>query len=256
MQILNRQYAGLRRNLIAAWLPGDGPHGQAIRNRIRSGGTGNFAANVDWSRIDGVQTVETFANSSSYVETENIALANQLDHNSCFSLCLWFLPNSFSSFRNLVIKRKTSSPTAINMFFNGSTIILSQYDGSKDRNVRKSGFAIGNWYFVTMTSQNGTLRGYSDGVLFGTSTLSLSPVANDEPITFGRDPILGRYMAANFGECLLYNRTLSDTEIRKLYQLGQDKLFATQRKDVVVIPPSFRAAWVRPQNQIIGGGFS
>jgi hypothetical protein len=256
MQILNRQHAGLRRNLIAAWLPEDGPNGQAIRNRIRSGGTGNFASDVDWSRIDGVQTVETFANSSSYVETENIALANRIDHNSCFSVCLWFRPNSLSSFRNLIIKRKTSSPTAFNVFFNGSTIFASQYDGSNDRNVSKSGFAIGNWYFVTMTSQNGTLRGYSDGELFGTSTRSLAPVANDEPITFGRDPLLGRYIAANFGECLLYNRTLSDTEIAKLYRLGQNKLFATQRRYAVVIPPSFRAAWVRPKNQIIGGGFS
>jgi hypothetical protein len=85
----------------------------------------------------------------------------------------------------------------------------------------------GNWHYVVMTRDNkGTLRGYIDGKLVVESD-SIKPGVNQADVSIGAGGGGTRYwMIGSIDECAIFNRALSEDEIKGLMNKGMQKFLA------------------------------
>jgi len=81
----------------------------------------------------------------------------------------------------------------------------------------------GKWHFVAVTFDAGIVKFYGDGQLLRTDTISKTKIADtDLKLFIGK--FVSKYTPAIIDEVRIYNRSLSDEEIKYLYELGKSKL--------------------------------
>ena len=123
-----------------------------------------------------------------------------------------------------------------------------------------------DWHHIVVT-RNGTTGNWTimfaiDGVT-STHTTTVNPVA----ASISGMLAIGRYGSftggfnfnGQIGEVAIYQRALSEAEIRDLCRqgngaIGRQLTGQTRRRVYGFVPAGFKAYWARRQNQIIGGG--
>jgi uncharacterized repeat protein (TIGR02543 family) len=97
-----------------------------------------------------------------------------------------------------------------------------------------NGVAKNNWFHVTQTrSNNGEHRIYVNAILEESGTWNDSPVQNNEDLIIGRvfnSATTQEYYQGFLDDIRLYNRALSESEIKQLYGLGSNEVTLTVTK--------------------------
>jgi len=122
----------------------------------------------------------------------------------------------FNSSLVLVIEQNNFYPIQFNTKKEG--FCNSPYDWDWNTTVNSNtNFILNQWNHVAVTFNNSVQRMYLNGILVGIGTKVPSPVCQGEPIRLGvwwsGDPL---YFTGNMDEVRIYNRVLSQKEIRKL----------------------------------------
>lgn len=80
----------------------------------------------------------------------------------------------------------------------------------------------GQWYFVAATYEaNKAIRIYVNGVLENTVAISVTRLANGNPVTIGESYVWrGRYLNGLVDEVELFGRALTAAEIQGIYDAG------------------------------------
>jgi len=79
------------------------------------------------------------------------------------------------------------------------------------------------WYMITSTLKDDTVRSYVNGVFIGEGTLTGPITADNRPLEIGRDvPGVTEIFHGKIDDVRIYNRALTDTEIQELFVITTD----------------------------------
>lgn len=154
----------------------------------------------------------SFNGDGDYIDLPNIAIG------SSWSIFAWYYANSFSSYTHIFTAdvqgdfacKIGTDDTGKNPYFHSSQT------GSKG-----SDFTLlsGKWYHLGFTYSNNNLSIYIDGILDISHNISFSGVTSD----FHIGKYSSEYSNGIQDETRLYNRALTEQEIKILYRQGLDK---------------------------------
>lgn len=137
-----------------------------------------------------------------------------------FSISLWVYYNTSSSTAFILSKRSAANnryelaiSTSAQIFFslgNGTT--------SSDTTSPTNALSRNAWHMITATFGNNQTNLYLDGGLVGTNTFNATVASGNTQLYIGsRAGIAGTFFNGSIDEVILYNRTLSNTEIQNLF---------------------------------------
>jgi len=145
---------------------------------------------------------------------------------SDITLSMWINPNDLSGHSSNVGLASLSSTTQARIILTDDESPNTQVrwrhaDGSYGTYALTSAMTSGNWHFITMVydSLAGTLNGYLDGVLFINNT-SVDLYSNFNTINIGTASAYDS-MDGSISNVKIYNRALSDDEVKMLYDMGR-----------------------------------
>lgn len=199
-------------------------------------GPGKFGNGL---RLDGTDDYVQVANSSSIGITGDITIS------------AWIKRNVFNDYGGIMSKSDGSSRWDFEFFMCGDSQCggsntLGFYTDSPGGNTFSSGqITDSNWHHVVVTRNTSTLTFYIDGVSAGTGTVSGAFNNNNDPIRIGTDGPAWNPIAefnGSMDEVRLYNRGLSVSEVKKLYETG-----------LVKIKNSVGATKINASQNVIGG---
>jgi hypothetical protein len=170
----------------------------------------------------------TFANSSlagkfgqalSFSGTKYVSLPNSSAFNltSAYTISAWVYPRSFSNYQNVIYKDGgggASGQYGIIVFADGHWEAEGLISGSPG-GVTGGTLSLNKWQHVTVTLTGSTLKTYLNGTLVSTNN-SASNNSNGTAATIGSDIVHNRPFDGNIDDVRIYNRALSDAEIRVL----------------------------------------
>ena len=81
----------------------------------------------------------------------------------------------------------------------------------------------GEWHYVVGVRDGSNLHMYVDGVLENTGSISDSDYSNNSPITIGAYNSGDYYFSGSIDDVRIYNRALSEGEVKALYDLEKPK---------------------------------
>jgi len=95
------------------------------------------------------------------------------------------------------------------------------YDGDEWEAATASGIALGQWYFVTATANSTTVTFYINGVQAGSNVGIHTLGSTNNNVQIGKyDSSLWEFNGT-IDEVKMYNRALSQSEIKQLYNMGR-----------------------------------
>ena len=130
----------------------------------------------------------------------------------------WFNSGSVGYFPILEKSDESSIGGLMNLHINTSTGIQSIYRGNIAYNNYK--IPLNQWVYVSFVCKNNTAYFYIDGNLIGKKQMNGNySYKKNSPLIIGKDiPGLVEYANGKIDEIRIYNRALSDSEIKFLYQ--------------------------------------
>jgi hypothetical protein len=123
---------------------------------------------------------------------------------------------SFSNYQNVIYKDGgggASGQYGIIVFADGHWEAEGLMIGFPRRRDRRNAASLNKWQHVTVTLTGSTLKTYLNGTLVSTNN-SASNNSNGTAATIGSDIVHGRPFDGNIDDVRIYNRALSDAEIR------------------------------------------
>ncbi|MCF7795890.1 LamG domain-containing protein, partial [Patescibacteria group bacterium] len=159
-----------------------------------------------------------------------IAIGNITPSTSDITLSMWINPNDLSGHSANVGLVSLSSTTQARIILTDDASPNTQVrwrhaDGSYGTYTLTSVMTSGNWNFITMVydSVAETLNGYLDGIKFIDNT-SVDLYSNFNTINIGTASAYDN-MDGQISNVKLYNRALSDDEVKMLYDMGREICF-------------------------------
>ena len=98
----------------------------------------------------------------------------------------------------------------------GKPVIVIGDGTNYDRCDGTSDIRDGKWHFIVGTVDGRNLKIYVDGILENTTTQKITPFDYDGPAMIGR--AYNRYFNGLITHVSIYNRALSESEIKKIYE--------------------------------------
>ncbi len=249
---------GLREGLVGAWCPSLGPTAGTLLDRSGRNNHGTLVSmdqSTDWVQSGGAGALD-FDGTNDYVLIPLRSWYDQLTGNKTVSA--WVKTSSpGGSFRTVISRDKTFSITLQNSVFG----IYSWADVA----FRSSGVNVadGRWHHLLVRVNAGVAAGsqcYVDGVAAGAAFLystQAGNATNDISICTAlsaTNAVFPEYVNCQADDLAVWNRPLTDSEIRQLYQRGRGGwLREPRRRELFFVPPTFRAAWIQ-RAKLIGGG--
>ena len=138
--------------------------------------------------------------------------------NAWININKWFNSGSVGYFPILEKSDESSIGGLMNLHINTSTGIQSIYRGNIAYNNYK--IPLNQWVYVSFVCKNNTAYFYIDGNLIGKKQMNGNySYKKNSPLIIGKDiPGLVEYANGKIDEIRIYNRALSDSEIKFLYQ--------------------------------------
>ena len=81
-----------------------------------------------------------------------------------------------------------------------------------------STFPVNTWFFVGVTKNGSATRNYINGELHSTGSVSNPKTAGSSPIKILEHTLVQRANLASLSNLYVFNRVISDDEVRDLYQ--------------------------------------
>ena len=242
--------------VVGAWAPCLGPTGSRLHDMSRRANWGtltNMDNATDWVVRDGQYALD-FDGSNDVVRntTPNITLTTQATF-SC-----WMRFTGSGGFRSAfgLYASATGNYMVLTTLNNVPYTELRTSTGAIGLGIGGTGFDTRNqWLHLVTFYTNSLAQMYVNGTLFAQDTTSRG--------TFGAITIIDVGDGGNFSlpflgtvdDCVIWNRALSQNEIRQLYQLGRGGMYQRRRRRrLYAAQAGFQAAWALRRSQIIGGG--
>lgn len=250
--------------VVGAWAPCLGPTGSRLHDMSRKNNWGEvqFATLAsDWQVSDG-QYALNFDGTDNNVRIDRNVLENPAQ-----TVTAWIRGATFPGAYNTVIcKAEAATRYWIMLVKSNGKMAYYVYASNVVSADGTGAFTLstGRWYFVAMSySASAGLAGYVDGVLDATAAANGAPTTGSTFANIGShyqaflDGSSGRFFNGLIDDVKIYNRVLTQHEIRQVYQLGRGGMYQRRRhpsRRYRPEPPIFQAALARRQSQIIGGG--
>jgi trimeric autotransporter adhesin len=149
-----------------------------------------------------------------YVNVPNTAA---LDLTSGITLEAWAKPSSVSD--RLVVSKRDATGYAWEMGFATSGAAIGRINSNTNEARTATIYTTGNWYLLTMTYDQSTIRLYVNGVQQATFAYTGAITTPNIPVMIGRRGTTGSesWFSGTIDEVAIYNRALSATEVQAHY---------------------------------------
>lgn len=241
------RYANLREGLVGAWCPsirGSGFLLPDLSGRGNNGTLTNMAAD-DWVSSQ-YGTAMDFDGSNDFVSLGN----NSVFQINTGTICAWIkTSNAGSSYRAILTKQ-----LAYGMYLQGNVFMIYDFGSSSDRSTGIN-LADNRWHYVATTFQSGVTNGtflYVDGISRLTTTMTISD--QQVQVLIGEGNTNSQHFAGQFDDLRIYNRVLSESEIRLLASRPGIGL-TTQRRPVYFLQSAGIAKPALFYNHYVNQGF-
>ena len=161
-----------------------------------------------------------------YVEIPDSA---SLDITDAITIAVWFKLKQLDENQRLVRKGigTPSSGYAVRVENTNKVRYFFYDEGGNLRSIfGTTTLAIDVWYFAVMTYDGTTLKGYLNGNLENSLDVTTTIKPNDYPLTIGSDSASTHVFNGTIDEVRIYNRALSEEEIRAHFKGAVIKLKA------------------------------
>lgn len=157
-------------------------------------------------------------------DSVSIADNNSLDLIGNFSISFWTYPTDLTKNQTFLAK---GSGTTTNYYIDfketdDNKIEFGFYNGAwRSVSVNGSSITANQWNLITVTrnASSNISRVYINGDDKGSLQLNYLPVANSNALKLGSFPGYNQNFTGLLDELIIYNKTLTDTEITNIYQL-------------------------------------
>jgi hypothetical protein len=144
-----------------------------------------------------------------------------------FSVVLWVFDRGFNGkWVRLVSKEKIAAPRQGWLIFRSAS--ANRYGLARWRDGIGNSVVIdytpNRWNFIAFTYNGSHMIGYLNGALISSSPSTLSLISTGTPLTIGKTSDGTDFFNGTIDEVRIYNRALSEEEIKFLYQEGLKKL--------------------------------
>lgn len=248
----------LRDGLIGSWCPSLGATAYTILDRSDRNNHGtltNMDAASDWVQSGGYGALDCDG-INDYILIPRRSWYDQLTGDK--TVQAWLRTSTpGSSFRTVISRDKTFAISLLNSVF-------ITYDWAA-ASVKSSGVNVadGAWKHLLVRVRAGVTNGsqlYINGVTAGAAFTYLTQTGNPTNdismmtgLSAANAPVT-EHVNGQTDDLAVWNRPLTDSEIRQLYQQGRGGWLRERRRRVFgYVPPTFRAAWIQ-RSKLIGGG--
>ena len=163
--------------------------------------------------------------------TDYIAVPNSTTLNpSTVTVSLWVKRNGYQSSVASYLRRNYNDSYAILGDIAADNVRFRIYNGSSYPESPNANLPLNTWTNIVGTYDLANIKIYKDGVFVGQTahTSAISYSSSNTTMTIGRDdPASGRFMNANYGSVLIYNRALSAAEILQNYEAQKSRFANT-----------------------------
>jgi len=152
-----------------------------------------------------------------YVE---VADSESLDITDEITIVVWAKPDGANEMGYLVAKGNPAADQRYNLYWYGTDDRLVFWESGSERTSDKVFVDDNVWVQATIVIDGTTLKFYRNGVSAGTKTLSNPLESNSDALRIGHrvgDPSDARCFKGIIDEVRIYNRALSENEIKMLY---------------------------------------
>ena len=163
--------------------------------------------------------------------TDYIAVANATSLNpATVTVSIWVKRNGYQSQTANYLRRNYNDAYGILGDIASDNVRFRIYNGSTYPESPNATLSLNEWTNIVGTYDLANIKIYRNGVFVGQTahTSAISYASVNTTMTIGRDdPVAGRYMNANYGSVLIYNRALSANEILQNYEAQKSKFTNT-----------------------------
>ena len=241
------------------WCPSLNPPGGTRLHDLsgrQNWGTLTSMANDDWVVSVGRGALD-FDGSNDGVLTNSAPAITT----NAVTVCTWLNPSRLT--RGDLVTRwvgGASSGDQFNLLY-GLTSGKPQFyvafgpSGGTNSGTGSATMAIGRWHFVTGIWTGSACEVYLDGVFQSRSTTAgtLRTTAGSQ-FSIGRNLSTDGYTQGQLDDIRIYDRALSASEVRQLYQLGRGNMPRIRQRRYTEEAAGFKAYWANRRSRIIGAG--
>jgi len=163
--------------------------------------------------------------------TDYVAVANATSLNpATVTVSIWVKRNGYQSQTANYLRRNYNDAYGILGDANADNVRFRIHNGSTYPESPNATLSLNEWTNIVGTYDLANIKIYRNGVFVGQTahTSAISYTSANTTLTIGRDdPVAGRYMNANYGSVLIYNKALSVSEISQNYEAQKSKFANT-----------------------------
>lgn len=208
------------RGLVSLWLMNEGV-GDKIFDLSDNGNIGTFTGTAPAWNAGQFGSVLDLPGTNEYADCGDI---DELDSVSVFSMVAWFRRRATD--QNCLVGKSTDGDNRVNMGFSGNSIFFTVSNGSE----AEGSFVLDDaeWHHCVMiyngnlSGNANRLKGFINGeqktLNFGATTIPATTANHTGNFRIGSLETFGTFTNGFIDNVSIYNRTLSDTEIEKLYR--------------------------------------
>jgi len=159
--------------------------------------------------------------------TDYVAVANATSLNpATVTVSIWVKRNGYQSQTANYLRRNYNDAYGILGDIASDNVRFRIHNGSTYPESPNATLSLNEWTNIVGTYDLANIKIYRNGVFVNQTahTSAISYASSNTTLTIGRDdPVAGRYMNANYGSVLIYNRALSANEILQNYEAQKNR---------------------------------
>lgn len=182
------------------------------RDYSGNGNDGTLMGGVTWAedRMGQARGSAEFDGESGYVDCGNDESLNITDE---ITISAWVKGNAFDNYNFAVGKAVTYQLGAKS----GKFMIRARFSGIGDTIVSGSTLTTDSWYHMVMTYDGNSFKGYLNGVSDIDSAINDTIIASANNLWISGEQVYSNYWSGQIDDVRIYNRALSEDEIKALY---------------------------------------
>lgn len=137
-----------------------------------------------------------------------------------FTFSMWFKANNNSQTQKYLMGKGNSYAIIYEYVDNQIEFTSSAYTGDNPRTNSQMPLTDVLWHYITYTYDGATLKGYMDGIQLVLQPKVFTLITNSLDLYIGSANPAGNYVGGSFDEFRLWNRALTQTEIRNSMSCG------------------------------------